>query len=163
MGLKGRFEEEKLSDDHRLGESEYPMLEPVGDKLVERHKSALLTLNERLRDDYIKDCQSGVDRWNKTLDKLGVEQKLTLPHKGFHRKIGVFSESHISPDGRVLSEADWTRHSVDWLPSKGDHEHVESLMKRVVEPGRFASYIAPPLRGINNQSGDYEYVKFSRD
>ncbi len=159
MGLKGRFEEEKIDDDHQLNESEYVMLEPLGEHLVKRHKSSLLTLNERLRDDYIKDCQAGVDRWNRALEKLGVEQRLTLPHKGFHRKIGVFAESHISPDGRVLGEAEWTHHSAEWLPTKGDHEHVQSLMKRVIEPGQFASYIAPPLRGINNQPGDFEYVK----
>lgn len=161
MGLKGRFEEEKLADDHRLNDAEYPMLEPVGDRLVEKHKSALLTLNERLRDDYIKDCQAGVDRWNKSLEKLGVGTKLTLPHKAFHRKIGVFAESHVSPTGAVLSEADWTRHSTDWLPSQGDHDHVQGLMKREVEPGKYASYIAPPLRGINNQPHSYEYVRFN--
>ena len=26
-------------------------------------------------------------------------------------------------------------------------------------PGRYASWIAPPARGINNQTGDFEYVK----
>ncbi|MBL8680245.1 MAG: benzoyl-CoA 2,3-epoxidase subunit BoxB [Myxococcales bacterium] len=160
MGLKGRFEEEKLKDDHRLNDSEYPILEPVGERLVEKHHPALLALNERLRDDYIKDCQAGVDRWNKSLEKLGVQTKLTLPHKAFHRKIGVFAESHISPEGKVLSESDWTRHSGDWLPGKGDHEHVQSVMKREVEPGKYASYIAPPAREINNQARGFEYVKF---
>ncbi len=160
MGLKGRFEEEKLKDDHRLSDAEYPILEPVGERLVEKHHPALLALNERLRDDYIKDCQGGVDRWNKTLEKMGVKTKLTLPHKAFHRKIGVFAESHISPDGKVLSEADWTRHSSDWVPTKADHEHVQSVMKREVEPGKYASYIAPPARGINNQPHGFEYVKF---
>ncbi len=36
MGLKGRFEEEKIDDDHRLVNLEYPILEPVGDDLVSR-------------------------------------------------------------------------------------------------------------------------------
>jgi benzoyl-CoA 2,3-dioxygenase component B len=161
MGLKGRFEEEKIDDDHKLNESEYAMLEPVGDRLVEKHKAALLTLNERLRDDYIKDCQAGVDRWNKALEKAGVAVKLTLPHKAFHRKIGVFAESHISPTGSVLSEVDWTRHSADWLPVAADHEHVEGLMKREVEPGKYASYITAPMRGINNHPHGFEYVKFN--
>ena len=27
------------------------------------------------------------------------------------------------------------------------------------EPGQYASWIAPPRVGINNQTGDFEYVK----
>jgi len=33
------------------------------------------------------------------------------------------------------------------------------LMTPVTEPGRFASWIAPPPRGINHQPIDLEYVK----
>jgi len=29
-----------------------------------------------------------------------------------------------------------------------------------VEPGRFAGWIAPPVRGINNQPIDFQYVRF---
>jgi len=32
-------------------------------------------------------------------------------------------------------------------------------MKPVSEPGRFASWIAPPMVGIDNRPGDFEYVK----
>ena len=28
-------------------------------------------MNEVLRDEYIKDCQRGVDRWNKTIKRRG--------------------------------------------------------------------------------------------
>jgi len=31
----------------------------------------------------------------------------------------------------------------------------------VVEPGKFAHWIAPPQRGINNQPSDFEYVRFN--
>ena len=34
-------------------------------------------------------------------------------------------------------------------------------MGRVVEPGRFANWIAPPARGINNQPADFAYVRFN--
>jgi benzoyl-CoA 2,3-dioxygenase component B len=72
MGLKGRFEEDKIDDDHRLTTVEYPVPVPVGDVITTRHENALLALNERLRDDYIKDVQAGVDRWNKVIEKAGV-------------------------------------------------------------------------------------------
>ena len=35
-----------------------------------------------------------------------------------------------------------------------------SIMARpVYEPGKFANYIAPPLRGINRQPINFEYVR----
>jgi benzoyl-CoA 2,3-dioxygenase component B len=36
---------------------------------------------------------------------------------------------------------------------------VASLMKPVVEPGKFANWIAPPARGINGKPIDFEYVR----
>ncbi len=160
MGIKGRFEESKLHDDHVLVNDEYPLLDLAGDKLVSKHGNALQTLNERLRDDYITDCQGGVDRWNKIIEKAGFEMRLKLPHKAFNRKIGTFAGAHVSPDGRVVSEAEWTHQSRAWLPSQDDHAFVQSLMGRVAEPGKMAGYIAPPARGINNQPSDFEYVRF---
>jgi benzoyl-CoA 2,3-dioxygenase component B len=161
MGLKGRFDETKIGDDHVLTNAEYPLLDLVGDALVEKHANALQTLNERLRDDYIADCQAGVDRWNKIMEKAGVPARLKLAHKAFHRKIGTFAGAHVSPEGKVVSEAEWTHRSKEWLPSNDDHAFVQALMGRVAEPGKFASYIAPPPRGINNQPQDFEYVRFN--
>jgi benzoyl-CoA 2,3-dioxygenase component B len=37
---------------------------------------------------------------------------------------------------------------------------VKSLMVPVIEPGKFAGWIAPPKKGINNLPGDFVYVKF---
>ena len=34
-------------------------------------------------------------------------------------------------------------------------------MGRVVEPGKFANWIAPPPIGINKQAPDFEYIRFS--
>jgi benzoyl-CoA 2,3-dioxygenase component B len=33
-------------------------------------------------------------------------------------------------------------------------------MVRVTEPGKFANYIAPPQKGVNEQPIEFEYVKF---
>ncbi len=160
-GLKGRFEEDKIADDHVLTATEYPVLDLAADKLVEKHVNALLSLNERLRDDYIADCQAGVDRWNRVMEKAGVAFRLKLPHKAFNRKIGTFAGARVSPDGRVVSEAEWTHHASEWLPSEQDHAFVKSLMGRVTEAGRYANWIAPPPRGIDNRGIDFEYVRFA--
>ena len=159
MGLKGRFEETKKSDDHRLKNATYPVIELVGDAVAMREEPALVSLNERLRDDYVVDCQRGVTRWNQVIKNHGIDRELTLPHRGFHRAIGAFAEAKVSPDGRVISEAEWDARHRDWLPSEADHAFVGSLMQAVTEPGRFANWIAPPARGINGQPIDFEYVR----
>ncbi len=160
-GLKGRFEETKIGDDHKLSDSTYAVPDLDGEKIVETRAPALNALNERLRDDYYEDCNNGVQRWNRILERAGVDQRLGLPHKAFHRRIGTFAQAHIAPDGQVISESNWTHRSVDWLPDDSDHAFVQSLMKPVTEPGKMASYIAPPSRGIGNQPVNFEYVRFN--
>ncbi len=161
-GLKGRFEETKIGDDHLLADAEYPVSEVIGDKIIVKNVSALTALNERLRDDYIKEVESGVGRWNRIIEKAGIPFRLRLPHKGFHRAIGNFAGHHISPDGVVLTPEQWNAHVAEWMPSKQDYEYVQSLMSgRVVELGKFANWIAPPPRGVNNQPLNFEYVRFN--
>jgi benzoyl-CoA 2,3-dioxygenase component B len=158
-GLKGRFEEGKKTDDHVLAGATYPVTQLDGDRIVTRDEAALPSLNERLRDDYIADCQRGVDRWNQVIRKHGVDFELRLPHRGFHRAIGGFAEARVSPDGRVVSQAEWDARHPAWLPSETDQAFIESLMVPVVERGKFASWIAPPARGINGNPVDFEYVR----
>jgi benzoyl-CoA 2,3-epoxidase subunit B len=159
-GLKGRYEETKLGDDHSLNSDSYAVQEIADGEIVSRSVPALTALNARLRDDYTREIQAGLDRWNRIPEKLGIPFRMTLPHLGFHRKIGNFAGQYISPDGKVLSKEEWERRSVAWLPSDEDHAFVGSLMGRVVEPGRFANWIAPPARGINNLPIEFEYVRF---
>jgi benzoyl-CoA 2,3-epoxidase subunit B len=160
-GLKGRYEEGKRVDDHVLKGQTYKVLHVENGKLLEKEVPMLNALNEVLRDDYIKDSVAGVDRWNKVIDKAGIPFKLTVPHKAFHRNIGALAGAKVSPDGRVVSEAEWNAKKNDWLPSGEDRAFVASLMGRVVEPGKFANWIAPPVMGINRQPVDFEYVRFN--
>jgi len=161
-GLKGRYDETKIADDHVLADEVYPVFEVVGNKIVEKKVPALTALNERLRDDYIHEIQAGVDRWNRVIETAGIPFRLRLPHKGFHRAIGNFAGHFISPEGEVLTKEAWQNHERDWLPAPEDHAFVQSLMiGRVVEPGKFANWIAPPIRGINGQPLNFEYVRFN--
>ncbi len=160
-GLKGRYEEGKRDDDHVLKGQTYKVLEVQGRKLVEKDVPMLNALNEVLRDDYIKDSVAGVNRWNKVIEKAGIATRLSVPHKAFHRNIGSLSGAKVSPDGRVVSDAEWDAHVDQWLPSADDRGYVASLMGRVVEPGKFANWIAPPVMGINRQPVDFEYVRFN--
>jgi benzoyl-CoA 2,3-dioxygenase component B len=160
-GLKGRFQETKIADDHRLESATYPILKFVDGAIRRIDEPALTAINMRLRDDYTADCQRGLDRWNKIIDKTGVAYKFELPHVGFHRQIGEFKDVKVTPAGQLIDEATWTRDRNQWLPSTDDGAFIGSLMKQVVEPGKFASWIAPPRIGIDNKPGDFEYVKIA--
>src|SRR5215469_13011051 len=161
-GLKGRYEETKIEDDHVLADAEYPVYEVSGGKIVAKNVPALTALNERLRDDYIAEIQGGVSRWNKVIEDSGIPFSLTLPHKGFHRAIGNFAGHFISPTGEVMTKDAWEAKRYDWMPSPADNTFVQSLMTgRVVELGKFANWIAPPPRGINQQPLNFEYVRFN--
>jgi benzoyl-CoA 2,3-dioxygenase component B len=160
QGLKGRYQESRIKDDHQLKEDAYRITEFDGAALRTNDVSALTAINERLRDDYVADCQRGVDRWNKAIENAGIDFKMTLPHRAFHRQIGFFADAHVSPAGDVMSEAAWKARADEWLPNESDHEYVKSLMVQVTEPGVYAGWIAPPRVGINGQSVDFPYVQF---
>jgi benzoyl-CoA 2,3-dioxygenase component B len=159
-GLKGRFQEDKRQDDHRLHGLAYKVLAAQEGRLVEKEVPMLNALNEVLRDDFIRDSIAGVGRWNRVIEKAGLAYRLQPPHKAFHRRIGSLAGVKVSPDGLVVSDAEWARHERDWLPTPEDRAFVASLMGRVVEPGRFANWIAPPVMGINRQPLAFEYVRF---
>ena len=66
-GLKGRFQESKIEDDHQLKNDIYNVTLLEDGRIREMEYNALLAVNERLRDDYVEDCQLGVNRWNLSL------------------------------------------------------------------------------------------------
>jgi benzoyl-CoA 2,3-epoxidase subunit B len=156
-GLKGRFQEDQRADDHRLHDATRRVPSVVDGSVAEREVPALSALNQTLRDDYADDCRKGLERWNRTLATIGAE--LRLPHEGFHRSVGEFSGHHVAPDGRILTSAEWETQADDWLPNARDREHVAALMTGVHEPGRMASWIAPPAHGIHQHPVEYEYVR----
>jgi benzoyl-CoA 2,3-dioxygenase component B len=157
-GLKGRFRETSIDDDHRLENDVYPVLKFVDGTIKLVDEPALTALNMRLRDDYTADCAKGIGRFNKIIERTGVDFKLALPHVAFHREIGEFKDVQATPAGVLLDDATWARQKDQWLPSAADGEFIASLMKPVSEPGQFASWIAPPKVGIDNRPGDFEYV-----
>jgi len=159
--LKGRFQETKIEDDHRLENSTYPVLKLVDGEIKRVDEPALTAVNMRLRDDYTADCQRGLDRWNKVIDRTAVAFKFELPHVGFHRDIGEFKDVKVTPAGVIVDQGTWNRSRDKWLPSQGDGDFIVSLMHRVTEPGEFAGWIAPPRIGIDNKPGDFEYVKIA--
>jgi benzoyl-CoA 2,3-dioxygenase component B len=158
-GMKGRYREDKLTDDHQLLTDTYPILRCIDGAIVEEHVPALSALNMRLRDDYVVDAAGGVSRWNKVIEKAGIPFKLTLSHVAFNRRIGEFAALHTDPAGNLLTDEEWTARTEEFLPSADDNRYLESLMKPVQEAGAYAGWIAAPKVGIDSKPGDFEYVK----
>jgi benzoyl-CoA 2,3-dioxygenase component B len=160
-GLKGRYREDRLKDDHQLESGTYPVLRLVDGRIQSEDSPALSALNMRLRDDYVVDCNNGVGRWNKVIAEIGISFELKLPHVAFHRHIGEFSSIKADVAGQVLGDAEWQRRRGEFLPSDSDKDFIESLMQPQMEPAKFASWIAAPKVGIDNKPGDFEYVKIA--
>jgi benzoyl-CoA 2,3-epoxidase subunit B len=157
-GLKGRWLEERRKDDHRLTD-ESIMVDAINEgEIGETEVAALVGLNTDLRREYISDCHTGVNRWNRILEDAGLPQRLRLPSVAFNRKVGAFSGIEASPDGAMLSAEEWNERKGQWLPTDVDKTYIRSLMQPVHERGKIAAWIAPPRQGINGKPFDYDYV-----
>jgi len=160
-GLKGRYQETRIQDDHQLTSASYPVLKPVDTEIKRVQEPALTALNARLRDDYVEDCSSGLARWNKITETAGIPYRLELPHVAFNRAIGVFKGVYSSPTGQLIDAEAWSKQRDRWLPTIDDGEFICTLMKAETRPGRFAGWIVPPGVGTDRRPGDFEYVRIA--
>ena len=149
MGLKGRFEESKKHDDHRLKDATYtveragrrPHHDAARRRRCRHSTSACATTTSST-------ASAVLDRWNQIIKRHEIDLELRLPHRGFHRAIGLFAEVKVAPDGRVVSEAEWDARKHEWLPTEADQAYVDSLMQPVTErrPFRQLDRAAGPRR-----------------
>jgi benzoyl-CoA 2,3-dioxygenase component B len=158
-GLKGRFRELKIDDDHQLENDTYPVSKVVDGKVQVVDTPALSAINARLCDDYMDDCEKVMKRWNRVLQTHDLDYALSLPHRAFSRAVGEFSDVYVTGAGEIVSETEWNERKDEWLASDADLEYILSLMQSETSPGKYASWIAAPRAGINGQAGDFEYVK----
>ena len=160
MGLKGRYQETKLDDDHRLDGEQMEIAKVTEDGIDSETISALTAMNLKLRQDYTADSQRGLNRFNKMIAAHDIDVTLTLPDEKFNRSIGIYSGIEATPEGEIISAEEWAKRQAAWLPTNEDQAYVNSLMVPVTEPGKMAGWIAPPKRGIHGRPIDYEYVLF---
>jgi benzoyl-CoA 2,3-dioxygenase component B len=118
-------------------------------------------MNEVTRAAYARDCDVGVQRWNRLIAEAGYQFRFRLPSTRFRRTLGVWSGTPTDPEGRPITDEEWRLRQRDWLPTPEDRGFVASLMQRVTEPGKVAGWIAAPEIGINNTPLDYEYVRLN--
>jgi benzoyl-CoA 2,3-dioxygenase component B len=157
-GIKGRPDEANYADHIALTGTQ-TITVPEGESGFRTEEVPLRNaMNEVTRGAYIRDCEIGVKRWNRLIQKAGFAAELRLPSPRFRRAIGAWAGHSVDPSGQPINAAEWQHRQDEWLPSTADRAFVHSLMQRVVEPGKMASWIAPPDRGINNLPIEYEYV-----
>ena len=159
-GLKGRAQEEKW-DDHRVTDQFYELdvagrrpARTQGDPDAhgdERGAARLVRRRLRSRRD-----SAGTRSSSGTACRIACGCRIgsSIAASACSRPL------HFDPNGAPLSDAEWERRKHEWLPSPPDREYLLSIMAEpVYEPGKFANYIAPPLRGINRMPIDFEYVR----
>ncbi|HYO76464.1 MAG TPA: benzoyl-CoA 2,3-epoxidase subunit BoxB [Thermoanaerobaculia bacterium] len=157
-GLKGR-PDESLYEDH-VANGEYTIDQPDNQGGVRTESVSMRNaMNEIMRASYIRDCENGVKRWNKIIEKGGFSFELRLPSARFRRSVGSWANIPTDPAGNPIPQEAFAARLPGWVPSAEDRAFVASLMKPVLEPGKVASWIAPPDRGINNLPVEYEYVR----
>ena len=160
-GIKGRPDETSY-EDHVLRDQGKILEMPDGRGGVKSETVPVrMALNEVMRDSYVHECENGVKRWNRIIEKDGADYRLYLPSPRFRRAIGSWATQRVDPQGRLIQGEAWDRQVEEWLPSLADTEFVRSLMQRVTEPGKMAGWIAPPDRGINEMPVAYEYVRLN--
>jgi len=155
-GIKGRPDEGHY-DDHVCRDGALAVETPEGALNVPLRNA----MNEVTRQAYIKDCDSGVQRWSKMIADAGFAFRLALPSPRFHRTIGAWANRFVDPSGKPVGEAAWQARRDEWLPSAADRAFVKSLMRPVTAPGKVAGWIAAPERGVNRLPADYEYVRLA--
>ena len=149
-GIKGRPDEDTF-DDHDASDTIEMLDTPAGQEEVPTRNA----MNYITRSAYVRDCQVGLTRWNRTIKKAGFDIELTLPSERFNRKVGLWAGADIGVDGRPASRGDIEAA----LSSQNDRDYVKSLMVPVTEIGKIANWIAPPDRGINNNGFEFDYVR----
>ncbi|HYL59670.1 MAG TPA: benzoyl-CoA 2,3-epoxidase subunit BoxB, partial [Candidatus Acidoferrales bacterium] len=106
-GLKGRYHEASGPyQDHRALDDAYVLRKPDGstDEIPLRR-----AMNAVLRDSYTQDCERGLARWNRELEKRKVDARLYLPAVCFNRKVGAFAGLACDPQGKLLAADEFER------------------------------------------------------
>ena len=160
-GIKGRFHETEINDDHQLHDATYPVLQIVDGTFRWVDAPALSAINARLRDDYITDCGPLLKAWNRVVASMGVSFEFVLPHRAFLRKVGDYASLCVTPAGEIIAADVWQRDASQWLPEPGDLEYIASLMQPCQTVGGYAPWIAPPVNGVGGMAGDFEYVRLA--
>ncbi|MDD5542371.1 MAG: benzoyl-CoA 2,3-epoxidase subunit BoxB [Acidobacteriia bacterium] len=158
-GLKGRYLEQKKYEDHNAQEGIFTLPVVENGKLADKEVPLRNALNEVLRQEYVKDCERGLARWNKALEEEKVDTRLVLPSTRFHRHQGEYANSWFDIAGNLISSEEFESRKEGWLPGDEERQFVRTLMQPVTQLGKIANWISPPKSGVGGKSFEFEYVR----
>ena len=156
-GLKGRPDEFKY-DNHIEDDTYFVIEDLVNGKIKNKKIPTRNAMNEITRRSYIKDCEIGLKRWNRMIQKNGFEFTFSLPSEKFRRSIGLWSREKFDIHGKIISKEKFEKNISSWIPSESDKDFIKGLMVQVTDLDKTASWISSPMRGINNMDINYNYV-----
>ena len=138
------------------------MLKLNGGVIAESEEVALTVINERLRDDYIEDCEKGIARWNRTIRENGIDFTLSRDYnwnKMSYQKLDLYAcmgrYFGPPPAGKVGSQREraQTRRKLIVNIGPGRHKHSrggelvvpDSKQQRREAASRSCVYVRPRL------------------
>ena len=153
-GLKGRWTEERRTDDHLLTDD-------VDHGRRDRATARSARPRCRRSSGSTPTCAASTSPTARTAStggtgssrSAGLPQRLRLPHVAFNRQ-GRRVRRHRGHARRASgsSAEEWARRRGQWLPTDVDKTHVRSLMRPVYERGKIAAWIAPPRQRHQRQA-----------
>ena len=131
-GLKGRYREDRLTDDHQLTGATYPVLRLTRRRDRERGRAGAVGAEHAAARRLSSRMPTPAStRWNRVFERAGIEFRITLPHVAFNRRIGEFAAIHADTEGTLLSDDAWQARKETMLPSADDNRFIASLMRPV--------------------------------
>ena len=112
-GLKGRYQEDKLTDDHQLTSATYPVLRLRDGRDRQRGRAGAVGAEHAAARRLCGGRRGGVSRWNRVLEQAGIDFRITLPHVAFNRRIGEFARGACRHRGQLLSRGVGARTRID--------------------------------------------------
>ena len=122
---------------------------------------ALLALNHDLRTEYVADCQNGLKRWNRVLEKAGIERGSPCPTSGSTATSGCSPGTTSRPTGELVGADVWAAEQRLLAAHRGrqdprplaDAPGLRARQDRRLDRPAVAT-------GINDKPFEYEYVHF---
>ena len=133
-GLKGRYKEDTLRRAQALDRLALRDGRPRGRQGRPQGRRRCATrMNEVLRDEYVEDCQRGVDAGTRRSSDEGIDVRADaavaqVPPPDRH----VVRASTSRPTARCSTTAEWDAQQGEWLPNDADEAYIKSLMKPVL-------------------------------
>ena len=116
--------------------------------------SSVCAINAVMRRQYISEVSKILDLWNTQLQKFNIDFQLRLPHERFNRQVGPCKGIAYDINGELIFDLNEAEILEAELPREDEFMAVKALMTRVLQPEKYASWIAPPsfrLAGLSEQ------------